>query len=134
MSTNKDALTSVLSYWHAVQTFGAKATDEVLANPVWSQRFPAMMEGIRSPDIGTRNTTLLPLEVLNAIARRDECLYDFHADPDGIRLYASHRGQPPSLPFEVKEAVLLPREEALRRYGASCLYYAAELGVGRKGE
>jgi hypothetical protein len=134
MSTDTDARTSLLSYWHAVQTFGGEATDEVLADPVWSERFPAVTEGIGSTDVRIKNTTLLPMEVLTAIAGRDDCLYDFHADPDGIRLYVSHRGQPPSLPFEVRDAVLLPREEALRRYGPSCLYHAAELGVGRKGE
>lgn len=123
-----------LSYWHAVQTFGAQATDEVLANPVWRERFPVVTERLRSADIGTRNTTPLPAEELTAIAGRDDCLDDFHADPDGIRLYASHRGQTPALPFEVKEVVLLPREETLRRYCASCLFHAAELGVGRKGE
>ena len=134
MPPRSDSHLTTLSYWHAVQTFGAEATDSVLKDPSWRVKFPEMVDGIQSQDLRTKNITLLPAEVLVAVAGREDCLYDFHADPDGIRLYASLRGQPPSLPFDVKDAVLLPRQEALARYGASCLFRAADLGVGRKGE
>jgi hypothetical protein len=117
-----------------VQTFGAESTNEVLKDPAWHEKCPELVERILSGDIRTKNVTILPAEVLIAIAGREDCLYDFHADPDGIHLYASVRGQPLALPFDAKDAIPLPRQEALRRYGASCLFRAADLGVGIKGE
>jgi hypothetical protein len=93
-----------------------------------------MVEGVSSNNLRTKNVTLLPEEVLVAIAGREDCLYDFHADPDGIHLYCSFRGQPLALPFNANDAIRLSRQKALAEYGASCLFRAADLGIGRKGE
>ena len=129
MTPKSDSRLASLSHLHAVRAFGAEATDAVLKDSTWCEKYPAMVDGIRSDDLRTENVTLLPAEVLIAIAGREDCLHDFQADPHGIGLYASFRGHPPALPFAVKDAVRLPRQEALARYGASCLFRAADLGV-----
>jgi hypothetical protein len=134
MRPQSDSRLGSLSYWHAVQTFGAEATNAVLEDPAWPEKYAEMVDRIGSEDLRMSNVTLLPAEVLIAIAGREDCLYDFHADPDGIRLYASFRGQPSALPFDEKDAIRLSRQQALAQYGASCLFRAADLGVGRKGE
>jgi hypothetical protein len=134
MRSQSDSSIESLSYWHAVQTFGAEATDAILEHPAWREKYPEMVEGIYSNNLRTKKVTLLPEEVLIAIVGREECIYDFHADPDGIHLYCAFRGQPLALPFDTKDAIRLPRKEAFAEYGASCLFRAADLGVGRKGE
>ena len=134
MRPQSDSRIELLSYWHAIQTFGAEATNAIPEDPAWRKKYPEMVEGVGSNDLRTKNVTLLPEEVLIAIAGREDCLYDFYADPDGIHLYCSFRGQPLALPFDTEDAIRMSRKEALVEYGASCLFRAADLGVGRKGE
>jgi hypothetical protein len=134
MRPQSDSRIESLSYWHAVQTFGAEATHGILEDPAWREKYPEIMEGVSSNDLRTKNVTLIPKEVLVAIAGREDCLYDFYADPDGIRLYCSFKGQPLALPFDTKDAIRLSLQEAFAEYGASCLFRAADLGIGRKGE
>jgi hypothetical protein len=131
LSSEKDL---AMTYWHATEAFGVDAVNIVLGQGKWSETHPDTVQGTLSSDIRLRNRTVLPAEIVYEIASRPECIYDFFADPDGAHLYASLRDQPLIRPFDTSQAERIPTHEALVRYGAYCLYKAADAGVGLRGE
>jgi len=125
-----------LEYWQAIVTFGPAAVEVVLRHPEWTNRYPELLADLGSlPEVEKRKV-VLPKELLLAIAARDDCVDDFYADPDGSRLYAVRRRRPWAEPSSAETDGLLriPGVDALRSYGAFCLFNASDRGIGYKGE
>lgn len=123
-----------LSYWHSVETFGVEAVEKELNQPLWSKKYPDILQKIHSGDIKIRNQSVLPGEIVYEIAGRPECLYDFYESEDRKFLYAAFRDKLLTAPFDVSKAKAIKRQDALMLYGSYSLFKAADVGVGRKGE
>jgi len=125
-----------LEYWQAIVTFGPAAVEAVLRDPEWTTRYPELLGSLASLPEAEKRKVVLPMELLLAVAERDDCTDDFYADPDGSRLYAVARKRRWAEPSSAESDRLLrvPRVEALQAYGAYCLFNAADRGIGYKGE
>jgi hypothetical protein len=125
-----------LEYWQAIVTFGPAAVEAVLREPEWTNRYPELLASLASVPEAEKRKAVLPEEVLLAMAAREDCVDDFYADPDGSRLYAVRRRRPWAEPSSAETDGLLriPSVDALRSYGAFCLFNASDRGIGYKGE
>jgi hypothetical protein len=129
-----------LTHGQAVIVFGPEAVKAVLRDAEWIDRTPEVASRLRERDEITRSQTMLPGEIVYAIAGREDCIYDFYATPDGDRLFARHRHrqwtEPRAIDVEIEKQRMtkIPAQEALLEYGAYCLFMAADNIYGRKGE
>ncbi len=123
-----------LEYWQAVVAFGREAVSAVLRDPKWAHEHPDVAGKLaHGEDQETRNT-ILPGDIVLAIAGREDCAEDFYADPDGTRLYAVEREWRDRSGPESRGHVLIPNQQALLTYGAYCLFMASDRGIGYRGE
>jgi hypothetical protein len=124
-----------LAYGFALIVFGEAAVKKVLGHPQWLEKCPSELSRVHSEE-STKFGVTLPGEVTYEIAGQEERLYDFYADPDGLRLYAVARdrkhGEPPAA--ETMGDRKIPTQEALLSYGAYSLFAAVDKGTGLKGE
>jgi hypothetical protein len=123
-----------LTYWHAIETFGDVAVEAVINQASWSKEHPEVIKRANSREVITRNQTALPGAMIQEIAGRSECKYDFYEDEEQQVIYASFNDQELVRPFDVSKAKLIDRQDALLEYGAYSLFKAVDTGVGRRGE
>jgi hypothetical protein len=120
--------------------FGREAVETVLRDPRWTRAYSAVIEALQSKDELAKAETILPGDLVFAIAGRDECVFDFYGSPDGDRLYARYRHEvwpePRAIDKEIERQRLarIPSQEALGSYGAYCLFMAADNVYGRRGD
>lgn len=124
-----------LAYGFALIVFGEAAVGKVLGHAKWLEKYPSALSRVHSEE-STKFGVTLPGEVIYEIAGQEECLYDFYADPDGVRLYAVARdrkwAEPPAA--ETMGDRKISAQEALLSYGAHSLFAAVDKGTGLKGE
>jgi len=124
-----------LHFGLALTVFGEDAVRSVLRQTKWDERYSSLLAKLESMEAKVFGISL-PGEVVFEIAGRDECLYDFYADPDGIHLYAGARKRewtdPPAA--EVLGDKKISAQDALLAYGAVSLFAAVDKGSGLKGE
>jgi hypothetical protein len=125
-----------LEYWQAVVTFRPTAVESVLGDLGWVKKHPDVVQWLSSGMEDAKRKTILPGDIILAIASRDECVDRYYADNDGKRLYAVAKERPWTKPSSAEEEGLacISSNEAVLDFGAYCLFQASDKGVGYKGE
>ena len=123
-----------LPYGLALTVFGEEAVRSVLLQPRWAKVYSSLQSKAQSTDGPTAFGIPLPGELIFEIAGRAECLYDFYADPDGVRLYAAARNGDWTPAAEALGGKRITAQEALLAYGAVSLFTAVDKGSGLRGE
>jgi len=123
-----------LLYGLALTVFGEEAVRSVLRQPKWDNKYSSLLSKPESME-AREFAIYLPGEVVFEIAGREECLYDFYADPDGVHVYAAPRKREWTEP-PVAEVLghKVSAQDALLIYGAVSLFAAIDKGSGLRGE
>src|SRR5438128_983987 len=76
------------TYGTALSIFGAVAVQSILKSPSFVQQYPELALHIQSDDIRIKYDTMMPENIMLAIAECTECSYDFWQDPSDESLSA----------------------------------------------
>jgi hypothetical protein len=126
---------NTLSLWEARETFGEEAVNAVLTVPGLPNKYPELYRKLEDSSL-LPGHIILPWELVNEMAGRPECLYDFWTGIDwrgidGDTLYPSYRGKEPTPPVRNQRRVA--PQQAIVEFGAYCMFEAIERGSGHKG-
>jgi hypothetical protein len=122
------------TYGTALSIFGSVAVQSIIESSSFVQQYPELALRIQSIDIRIKYDTMMPENVMLAIADRAQCSYDFWEDPSEESLSAQPASNLMDGSRNAQGWIKLNRRIALSEYGAFGLFQAVDGPQGYKRE